>query len=155
LVKVNPWSPSLNNPNIKYILQDVYNPKKFLPVLFRKGFKFDSCIIDPPKTKLVSAIHFSRDILIMHHVYSVRYLKALATVLKEGATVSTWLPPAGISPVFQQTVSNLIPIFESTGCFTFVGNYRELDSIYCFRRQIQTPVEPNEELPSSETVVVE
>ncbi len=73
--------------------------------------QFDSCIIDPPKKK------------VMLFVYSSFFLQRLAQRMREGALVAAYVPPAGISARFAQSREHIIDTFEATQCFQFVDHW--------------------------------
>ena len=127
LIQANPWSPNLNDNRLRYIQKDIFRFDS-VPSQFQPSHQiFSNVVIDPPKSRL------------MYHIYSAPYLFKLSEVMQENAVIAAYVPEGGISEKYQQFRNDIVPVFESTKRYKFVGNYRNKDgtpesSILCFKR---------------------
>lgn len=111
------FSVNLDSPQLQLHCGVDVGKKKIFDYL--KNYKFDSVIIDPPKSEVMLA------------VYSEEYLRQLAQFIKPGARVVTYVPE-GTTKQYYKVLSNIIEIFESTNMYEFL--YTEEKYIYVFKR---------------------
>src|SRR5690606_25294812 len=96
------FSVNLDSPQLQLHCGVDVGKKKIFDYL--KNYKFDSVIIDPPKSEVMLA------------VYSEEYLRQLAQFIKPGARVVTYVPE-GTTKQYYKVLSNIIEIFESTNMY--------------------------------------
>jgi len=83
------------------------------------GGLFDSCILDPPKRK------------VMLRVYSKEFLRELSKYVRRDSLVSTYVPEGGLSPRFQECRAQLVDTFVASG-FAYLGWHEDNRHIYVF-----------------------